>query len=145
MCHCPMLVGANSPFVLGLWLALPLDRHLPFKAFLRAIVLLPFIVPTALSANAFWFRLATAIFRLGLCDTRLAPMLTYPTFLIPFCTWPPMGHFRSIPFELEECALIDGATRLQILVKIILPLAVPGLTRPESSHSRCPGTSSSMR
>ncbi len=54
-------------------------------------------------------------------------ILTYPTFLIPFCTWLLMGYFRSIPFELEECALIDGATRWQILIKIVLPLAVPGL------------------
>ena len=56
-----------------------------------------------------------------------ALILTYPTFLIPFCTWLLMGYFRSIPFELEECALIDGATRWQILIKIVLPLAVPGL------------------
>jgi multiple sugar transport system permease protein len=47
--------------------------------------------------------------------------------LIPFCTWLLMGYFRSIPMELEECALIDGANRWEILVKIILPLAVPGL------------------
>ena len=66
-------------------------------------------------------------FQLGLFDTRWALILTYPTFLIPFCTWLLMGYFRSIPFELEECALIDGATRWQILTKIILPLAVPGL------------------
>jgi multiple sugar transport system permease protein len=71
--------------------------------------------------------LAAIVFKLGIFDTRLALILTYPTFLIPFCTWLLMGYFRSIPFELEECALIDGATRWQILVKIILPLAVPGL------------------
>ncbi len=71
--------------------------------------------------------LATMVFKLGLFDTRLALILTYPTFLIPFCTWLLMGYFRSIPYELEECALIDGATRWQILAKIILPLAVPGL------------------
>jgi len=47
-----------------------------------------------------------------LFDTRLALILTYPTFLIPFCTWLLMGYFKSIPFELEECALIDGASRL---------------------------------
>ena len=58
---------------------------------------------------------------------QLALILTYPTFLIPFCTWLLMGYFRTIPYELEECALIDGATRLQILIKIMLPLAVPGL------------------
>ena len=71
--------------------------------------------------------LATIVFEYGVFDTRLALILSYPTFLIPFCTWLLMGYFRSIPYELEECALIDGATRLQILTKIILPLAVPGL------------------
>jgi multiple sugar transport system permease protein len=71
--------------------------------------------------------LATMIFKLQLFDTRWALILSYPTFLIPFCTWLLMGYFRSIPYELEECALIDGATRLQILWKIVLPLAVPGL------------------
>jgi multiple sugar transport system permease protein len=71
--------------------------------------------------------LAFIVFKLGLFDTRWALILTYPTFLIPFCTWLLMGYFRSIPFELEECALIDGATRLQILLKIVLPLSVPGL------------------
>ncbi|HEY4372080.1 MAG TPA: carbohydrate ABC transporter permease [Burkholderiales bacterium] len=71
--------------------------------------------------------LATMIFKLQLFDTRWALILSYPTFLIPFCTWLLMGYFRSIPFELEECALIDGASRLQILWKIVLPLAVPGL------------------
>jgi multiple sugar transport system permease protein len=71
--------------------------------------------------------LATMVFRLGLFDTRAALVFTYPTFLVPFCTWLLMGYFRSIPFELEECALIDGATRWQVLVKVVLPLAVPGL------------------
>jgi len=71
--------------------------------------------------------LALIVFKLGLFDTTWALILTYPTFLIPFCTWLLMGYFRTIPYELEECALIDGATRWQILIKIILPLAVPGL------------------
>jgi multiple sugar transport system permease protein len=71
--------------------------------------------------------LATMVYKLGLFDSRWALILTYPTFLIPFCTWLLMGYFKSIPYELEECALIDGATRTQILLKIVLPLAVPGL------------------
>ncbi|RTZ47783.1 carbohydrate ABC transporter permease [Candidimonas sp. SYP-B2681] len=71
--------------------------------------------------------LAAIVFQLGLFDTRTALILTYPTFLIPFSTWLLMGYFRSIPYELEECALIDGATRWEILIKIILPLSVPGL------------------
>jgi len=54
-------------------------------------------------------------------------MLTYPTFLIPFCTWLLMGYFKTIPKELEECARIDGATRFGAMVRIIFPVAVPGI------------------
>jgi multiple sugar transport system permease protein len=86
-------------------------------------IFLAYLVPPSI----LFIPLANVVFGLGLFDTRLALMLTYPTFLIPFCTWLLMGYFRSIPFELEECALIDGASRWQILVKIVLPLAVPGL------------------
>jgi len=86
-------------------------------------IFLAYLVPPSI----LFIPLARVVFELGLFDTRLALILTYPTFLIPFCTWLLMGYFRSIPFELEECALIDGATRWQILSKIILPLAVPGL------------------
>ncbi|MBS0446119.1 MAG: carbohydrate ABC transporter permease [Proteobacteria bacterium] len=86
-------------------------------------VFLAYLVPPSI----LFIPLASIVNSLGLFDTRFALILTYPTFLIPFCTWLLMGYFRSIPFELEECALIDGATRLQILTKIVLPLAVPGL------------------
>jgi multiple sugar transport system permease protein len=60
-------------------------------------------------------------------DTPWALILTYPTFLIPFCTWLMMGYFKAIPKELEECARIDGAARWQAMVYIILPIAVPGI------------------
>ena len=86
-------------------------------------IFLAYLVPPSI----LFIPLASVVFQLELFDTRLALILTYPTFLIPFCTWLLMGYFRSIPMELEECALIDGANRWQILVKIILPLAVPGL------------------
>ena len=86
-------------------------------------IFLAYLVPPSI----LFIPLASVIFQLGLFDTRLALILTYPTFLIPFCTWLLMGYFRSIPFELEECAMIDGANRWEILVKIILPLSVPGL------------------
>ncbi len=86
-------------------------------------IFLAYLVPPSI----LFIPLASVVFQLGLFDTRLALILTYPTFLIPFCTWLLMGYFRTIPFELEECALIDGANRWQILVKIVLPLAVPGL------------------
>lgn len=86
-------------------------------------IFLAYMVPPSI----LFIPLASVVFKLGLFDTRWALILTYPTFLIPFCTWLLMGYFRSIPAELEECALIDGASRWQILVKIVLPLAVPGL------------------
>ncbi len=86
-------------------------------------IFLAYLVPPSI----LFIPLATMIYNLGLYDSMWALILTYPTFLIPFCTWLLIGYFKSIPFELEECALIDGASRVQILIKIVLPLAVPGL------------------
>jgi multiple sugar transport system permease protein len=86
-------------------------------------IFLAYLVPPSI----LFIPLSTIVFKLGLFDTKWALILTYPTFLIPFCTWLLMGYFRSIPYELEECALMDGATRLEILIKIVLPLSVPGL------------------
>ncbi len=87
------------------------------------LIFLAYLVPPSI----LFIPLATMIYALDLYDSLWALILTYPTFLIPFCTWLLMGYFKSIPYELEECALIDGATRLQILWKITLPLAIPGL------------------
>jgi multiple sugar transport system permease protein len=86
-------------------------------------IYLAYLVPPSI----LFIPLATMVFQLGLFDSPWALVLTYPTFLIPFCTWLLIGYFKSIPYELEECALIDGASRLQILRRITLPLAVPGL------------------
>ncbi len=86
-------------------------------------IYLAYLVPPSI----LFIPLATTIYQLGLFNSPLALILTYPTFLVPFSTWLLIGYFKSIPYELEECALIDGATRLQILRRITLPLAVPGL------------------
>ena len=86
-------------------------------------IYLAYLVPPSI----LFLPLADLVFQFGLYDTPMALILTYPTFLIPFCTWLLIGYFKSIPYELEECALIDGASRLQILRRITLPLAVPGL------------------
>ena len=87
------------------------------------MIFLAYLVPPSI----LFIPLAFIVFQVGIFDSRLALILTYPTFLIPFCTWLLMGYFRSIPYELEESALVDGASRWQILTKIVLPLAVPGL------------------
>jgi multiple sugar transport system permease protein len=87
------------------------------------LIFLAYLVPPSI----LFIPLSTLVFELGLFDTPFALILTYPTALIPFCTWLLMGYFRTIPFELEECALMDGASRLAVLFKIVLPLSVPGL------------------
>jgi len=86
-------------------------------------IFLAYLVPPSI----LFIPLATVVFQYGLFNTPYALILTYPTILIPFSTWLLMGYFKTIPFELEECALIDGASRWQILRRIVLPLAVPGL------------------
>ncbi len=88
-----------------------------------AAIFLAYLVPPSI----LFIPLSTVVFQYGLFDTPFALILTYPTILIPFSTWLLMGYFKTIPFELEECALIDGASRWQILTKIVLPLAIPGL------------------
>jgi multiple sugar transport system permease protein len=87
------------------------------------LIFLAYLVPPSI----LFIPLAFIVFNIGIYDSRFALIFTYPTFLIPFCTWLLMGYFRSIPYELEESALVDGCTRWQILRRIILPLAVPGL------------------
>jgi multiple sugar transport system permease protein len=88
-----------------------------------ALIFMAYLVPPSI----LFIPLASVIQAYGLFDSPLSLILVYPTLLIPFSTWLLMGYFKTIPFELEECALIDGASRWQILVKIIIPLAVPGL------------------
>ncbi len=86
-------------------------------------IFVTYLVPPTL----LFIPLAEIIRTFRLADTPWALILTYPTFLIPFCTWLLMGYFKTIPKELEECARIDGASRLQAMVKIIFPIAMPGI------------------
>jgi multiple sugar transport system permease protein len=86
-------------------------------------IFLAYLVPPTL----LFIPLAQVIATLNLFNSYWALILTYPTQLIPFASWMLMGYFRSIPKEVEESALIDGASRLTTLVKIILPLSIPGL------------------
>jgi multiple sugar transport system permease protein len=118
-------VGATALSLVASVLAAYAIQRLRFRgaAQVGLLIYLAYLVPPSI----LFIPLATTVFRFGLFDSPLALVLTYPTFLIPFCTWLLIGYFKSIPFELEECALIDGASRLQILRRITLPLAVPGL------------------
>jgi len=93
------------------------------SAMVGNLIFLAYVVPPSI----LFIPMAQVMINLGLYNSRWALVVTYPTFLIPFCTWLLMGYFKSIPYELEEVALMDGATRWQILRKIVLPLAGPGL------------------
>ncbi len=90
---------------------------------LGTAIFVTYLVPTSL----LFLPLAQVVNWLGLGDSKWALVVTYPTFLVPFCTWLLMGYFRTVPKEVEECALVDGATRIQALWRIVLPIAVPGL------------------
>ncbi len=86
-------------------------------------IFVTYLVPPSL----LFLPLAQVVNWLGLADSKWALVVTYPTFLVPFCTWLLMGYFRTVPKEIEESAMVDGATRVQALMRIILPIAIPGL------------------
>jgi multiple sugar transport system permease protein len=97
--------------------------NFPFAGSLGTGIFITYLVPQTL----LFIPLADIIRQFKLGDTPWALILTYPTFLIPFCTWLMMGYFKAIPRELEECARIDGATRLKAMIYIVFPIAVPGI------------------
>jgi multiple sugar transport system permease protein len=87
-----------------------------------AIFMLYLVPPTLL-----FIPLSRIVSDFGLYNSYWALILVYPTFLIPFASWLLMGYFRTISRELEDAALVDGATRLQAMTRIVLPLAIPGV------------------
>ena len=86
-------------------------------------VFLTYLIPDSLLFIPF-FRI---IGKLGLVNNTWAMVLIYPTLAVPFCTWIMIGYFASIPKELDEAALIDGAGWLQMLFRIFIPVAMPGI------------------
>lgn len=130
-------------FGLGLWLALILNHHLPFKAFLRAIVLLPWIVPTVLSAIAFWWIfdaqfsiISWALTRLGLIDGYInflgEPNLARASVIaaniwrgIPFVAICLLAGLQTIPTSLYEAATLDGTNSWQRFRYVTLPMLTP--------------------
>jgi multiple sugar transport system permease protein len=95
----------------------------PGSNFLGVGIFLAYLVPPTL----LFLPLAQVIATLDLYNTYWALILTYPTQLIPFASWLLMGYFRTIPKEIEESAMADGCSRLQILFRMVVPLSIPGL------------------
>ena len=130
-------------FGLGLWLALLLNRHLPFKNFFRAVILLPWVVPTVLSAMAFWWIfdsqfsiISWSLMRLGVIDqpinflgdpwnARWSVIAANIWRGIPFVAISLLAGLQTIPQSLNEAAAIDGATPWQRFTKVTLPLLTP--------------------
>lgn len=137
------IVASIGKFLLGLWLALLLNKHLPFKTFLRAVVLLPWIVPTALSAIAFWWIFDAQFSVISWVLTRLGLIDTYIDFLgdpwnarwstiaaniwrgIPFVAISLLAGLQTISPSYYEAAAIDGATPWQQFWHVTLPLLTP--------------------
>ena len=118
-------VGATVLSIVASVLAAYAIVRLRFKGAdtVGVLIFFAYLVPPSI----LFIPLASVIQAYGLFDSPLSLILVYPTLLIPFSTWLLMGYFKTIPYELEECALIDGASRWQILTRIVVPLAVPGL------------------
>jgi multiple sugar transport system permease protein len=93
------------------------------RAFMSSAVLITYLVPPSILFIPLYAQMRT----LGLADSRAGLIAAYPSFTVPFVTWLLMGYFQSIPEELEEAAMIDGATRFGAFRRIILPLAAPGV------------------
>ena len=137
------VVASVAKFVLGLWLALLLNKNIPFKSFVRAIVLLPFIVPTVLSAIAFWWIydaqfsiVSWALVKMGVMDhyidflgnPNLARMSTIIANIwrgVPFVAICLLAGLQTIPPSMYEAASIDGATALQQFRYVTLPMLSP--------------------
>jgi multiple sugar transport system permease protein len=116
-------VSTAISLVLGVMLAYPLARmNFPGSALIAFTVAATYLVPQPL----LFIPMADIIQRMGLGNTLTSVILTYPTLLIPFCAWLLMGYFKSVPRELEDAARIDGATRLQTMFRVFLPLCTPG-------------------
>jgi multiple sugar transport system permease protein len=118
------IVSTIISLICGMFAGYALAR-LRFRGseFLGTAIFITYLVPQTL----LFIPLADIIRGMQLGNTPWALMLTYPTILIPFCTWLLMGYFKTIPRELEECARIDGATRFGAMVRIIFPVAIPGI------------------
>ena len=93
------------------------------RAFMASAVLITYLVPPSI----LFIPLYAQIRNLGLADSLTGLIAAYPSFTVPFVTWLLMGYFESIPEELEESAMIDGATRFGAFWRVVLPLAAPGL------------------
>ena len=116
-------VSTAISLVFGVMLAYPLARmKFAGSALIAFAVAATYLVPQPL----LFIPLADVINRLHLGNTLTSVILTYPTMLVPFCAWLLMGYFKSVPRELEDAARIDGATRLQTMFRVFLPLCTPG-------------------
>jgi len=95
----------------------------PGREAVASLILILYLVPPAL----LFIPLYRVLAELGATNSLLALFLSYPTFTVPFCTWLLIGFFKALPIELEEAALVDGATRMSALLRVLLPLAAPGI------------------
>ena len=94
------------------------------KRILASCIVFSYLLPSSLLFISYFNIIKT----LGLMDTLGAVILTYLTFTVPFSTWMMIGYFRSIPVDIDQAGYIDGASKTQVLLRLILPISLPGMT-----------------
>jgi len=92
-------------------------------AVIGVLIFITYLIPRTL----LFVPVAVVTQQLGVYGKLASLFLVYPTFVIPFCTWLLSGYFRTIPLEPEECAMVDGCSRIGAIIRITMPLAVPGI------------------
>ncbi len=97
--------------------------RLAFAENLGIGIFMTYLVP----AITLFIPLSRVVSMLNLQDTWWALVVVYPTFTIPFCTWLLMGFFKTVPFEIEEAAMVDGCGQLGALCRVVLPVSWPGI------------------
>jgi multiple sugar transport system permease protein len=97
--------------------------RLPFAENMGIGIFMTYLVPPII----LFIPLARVVSTLELQDSWWSLVVVYPTFTIPFCTWLLMGFFKTVPFEIEEAAMLDGCGQFGALLRVVLPVSLPGL------------------
>lgn len=118
------IIATTITIIVSLCAGYSLSR-LKFRgaSFWGLLIFVSYLIPPTL----LFIPLSQVVSFLKVSNSIWALVITYPTFLVPFATWLLMSYFSTIPFELEECAFIDGASRMQTLLKVILPISLPAI------------------
>lgn len=117
------IVSAASLFVSVLAAYSIARMQLPMKTGISRAIIYSYLMPRTIM----YIPLYMFVTMIGINNSKIALYVVYPTIVIPYATWMLISYFKSIPYELEEAAIVDGCGRLRAMFNIIVPLAKPGI------------------